>query len=77
MRYLIPLCIFLTSCTGGLKIQDFDHPIDPVQQQKLINTESAIVKIDLFKLSMLALIVTSLIVGIWWFSVRKNKPTIK
>lgn len=77
MRYLIPLFFLLTSCTGGLKVQSFDHPIDPVKQQKLINSESAIVHIDLFKVSMLATIITILVIAILWITKLKSKPTIK
>ena len=74
MRYFILSVILLASCSGGLKIQDVDHPIDTIKQQKLVENDSAVVKIDLFKLSMLSLIVTTLIVGGWWFvSIKQTK----
>tara|TARA_Y100001937_G_C7041702_1_gene294881 strand:- start:534 stop:767 length:234 start_codon:yes stop_codon:yes gene_type:complete len=71
MKYFIPLLLFLTSCKGGLKVKDFDHPIDVVKQQKLINAESTIVTIDTFKLSMISLVVAVLVVGGWWFVAYK------
>ena len=72
MRYLLLLTLFLTSCSGGLKITDVDHPIDTIKQQRLIETESAIVKIDLFKLSIMCLLIGIIIVAGWWFVALKQ-----
>ena len=42
-----------------------------------MENDSAVVKIDLFKLSMLSLVVATLIVGGWWFAAIKQTKTEK
>ena len=71
MRYFIALVLFLVSCTSTIKT--VDHPIDPVQQQKLLDSESSVVELNLLNLSILASIIVVLVLAIWFIAWRKDQ----
>ena len=74
MRYLswlLPAMICISGCRTIIKT--VDHPIDPIKAEQLVTADSPVVSVNLWYVSIMALIIVILLVFVWFIGWRKNQ----
>ena len=74
MKYLLPFLLLLSSCSS---VKEMTYPIDAEQQRQLVERESPVVGVNLYHVSILAAIITLLVVSFWFLAWRRTQKSVE
>ena len=76
MKKLLYVLVLISLYGCGTIVKTVDHPINPVKAEKLATAESPVLSVNLWHVSIMATIVTGLLVFAWfigWKRVQKSE----
>ncbi len=71
MKYLLFIVILLGGCASS--IETIDHPIDPVKQKALALSESPVLSVNIYSISIMFAVVSLLISSLWFIAWKKTQ----
>tara|TARA_Y100000004_G_C8918828_1_gene414458 strand:- start:794 stop:1033 length:240 start_codon:yes stop_codon:yes gene_type:complete len=75
MKYLLTaITLALVGC--GTTLKTFDHPIDPVKAKELVTVESPALSVNLWHVSFMAAIVSSIVIFAWIIGWKKSQKSV-
>lgn len=71
MKYLLFIVILLGGCASS--IETIDHPIDPVKQKALALSESPVLSVNIYSISIMLAVISLLVISLWFIAWKKTQ----
>mgnify|MGYP003129287809 FL=1 len=71
MKYLLSIFILLGGCASS--IQTIDHPIDPIKQKTLALSESPVLSVNIYSISIMLAVISLLVISLWFIAWKKTQ----
>ena len=71
MKYLLSIFILLGGCASS--IQTIDHPIDPIKQETLALSESPVLSVNIYSISIMLAVISLLVISLWFIAWKKTQ----
>tara|TARA_R110000823_G_scaffold217133_1_gene346532 strand:+ start:489 stop:728 length:240 start_codon:yes stop_codon:yes gene_type:complete len=71
MKYLLSSFMLLGGCVSSIKTMD--HPIDPIKQKTLALSESPVLSVNMYSISIMLAVVSLLVVSLWFIAWKKTQ----
>ena len=71
MKYLLSSFMLLGGCVSSIKTMD--QPIDPIKQKTLALSESPVLYVNIYSISIMLAVVSLLVVSLWFIAWKKTQ----
>jgi len=71
MKYLLSIFILLGGCASSIKT--IDHPIDPIKQETLALSESPVLSVNIYSISIMLAVIALLVISLWLIAWKKTQ----
>jgi len=71
MKYLLSIFILLGGCASSIKT--IDHPIDPIKQETLALSESPVLSVNIYSISIMLAVISLLVISLWFIAWKKTQ----